>query len=198
MKDSFHQRIVKGREDAVNPEQTGTKACAWYQFDLAPGQTAIVRLRLTRMIEPSRLVPYVAADFDGLFAERIAEADEFYSFAPATLSEDGKRVQRQAFAGLLWTKQFYHFVVETWLKGDPGQPTPPAARLQGRDAQWVHLYNEDVISMPDKWEYPWYAAWDLAFHAIPLAMVDPEFAMRQLTAVSARVVHASERADPGV
>jgi hypothetical protein len=180
VKDSFHQRIVQGRQDAVNPEQTGTKACAWYKLDLAPGQTSIVRLRLTRMIEPSRLVPYVEADFDGLFAERIAEADEFYSFCPGTLSEDGKRVQRQAFAGLLWTKQFYHFVVETWLNGDPGQPPPPAARLHGRNAQWVHLYNEDVISMPDKWEYPWYAAWDLAFHAIPLAMVDPEFAMGQL------------------
>jgi hypothetical protein len=132
------------------------------------------------MTDASRLVPYVEPDFDGLFAERIAEADEFYSFCPETLSEDGKRVQRQAFAGLLWTKQFYNFVVETWLEGDPGQPTPPAARLQGRNAQWVHLYNDDVLSMPDKWEYPWYAAWDLAFHAIPLAMVDPEFAMRQL------------------
>jgi Mannosylglycerate hydrolase MGH1-like glycoside hydrolase domain len=180
VKDSFHQRVIKGRQEAVNPEQTGTKACAWYQLDLAPGQTSIVRLRLTRMIEPSRLVSYIGEDFDGLFAERIAEADEFYSFAPSTLSEDGKRVQRQAFAGLLWTKQFYHFVIETWLKGDPGQPQPPASRLQGRDAQWVHLYNEDVISVPDKWEYPWYAAWDLAFHAIPLALVDPEFAMGQL------------------
>jgi len=180
VKDSFHQRVIKGRLEAVNPEHTGTKACAWYQFDLAPGQTTIVRLRLTRMIDPSRLVPYVEADYDGMFAERIAEADEFYSFCPGSLSEDGQRVQRQAFAGLLWTKQFYNFVVETWLKGDPGQPPPPAARLEGRDAQWVHLYNEDVISMPDKWEYPWYAAWDLAFHAVPLALVDPEFAMGQL------------------
>jgi len=180
VKDSFHQRVVKGREEAVNPEQTGTKACAWYTLQLDPGQTTIVRLRLMHMTDASRLVPYVEPDFDGLFAERIAEADEFYSFCPGTLSEDGKRVQRQAFAGLLWTKQFYNFVVETWLEGDPGQPTPPAARKHGRNAQWVHLYNDDVISMPDKWEYPWYAAWDLAFHAIPLAMVDPEFAMRQL------------------
>ena len=180
VKDSFHQRIVKGREEAVNPEQTGTKACAWYTLNLEPGQTTIVHLRLTETTEPSRLVSYVDTDFDGLFAERIAEADEFYSFCPGSLSDDAKRVQRQAFAGLLWTKQFYNFVVETWLKGDPGQPQPPAARLQGRDAQWVHLYNEDVISMPDKWEYPWYAAWDLAFHAIPLALVDPEFAMAQL------------------
>jgi hypothetical protein len=180
VKDSFHQRIVKGREEAVNPEQTGTKACAWYTLKLEPGQTSILRLRLMRLTEPSCLVRYAGADFDGLFAERIAEADEFYSFCPGSLSEDGKRVQRQAFAGLLWTKQFYYFVIETWLKGDPGQPPPPAARLQGRDAQWVHLYNEDVISMPDNWEYPWYAAWDLAFHTIPLALVDPEFAMAQL------------------
>ncbi|MBZ5634535.1 MAG: glucosidase [Acidobacteriia bacterium] len=180
VKDSFHQRIIKGRQDAVNPEQTGTKACAWYQLDLAPGETSMVRLRLTQATDLSPLVPIIAADFDGIFAKRIAEADEFYSFAPATLSEDGKRVQRQAFAGLLWSKQFYHSVVETWLKGDPGQPPPPASRLTGRNAQWVHLYNEDVISMPDKWEYPWYAAWDLAFHAIPLALVDPEFAMGQM------------------
>jgi hypothetical protein len=180
VKDSFHQRIVEGREEAVNPEQTGTKACAWYTLNLEPGQTSIVRLRLMRTTDPSCLVPYAGADFDGLFAKRIAEADEFYSFCPKSLSEDGKRVQRQAFAGLLWTKQFYHFVVETWLKGDPGQPPPPAERLQGRDAQWVHLYNEDVLSVPDKWEYPWYAAWDLAFHMIPLALVDPEAAMSQL------------------
>ncbi|MGZ7030214.1 MAG: MGH1-like glycoside hydrolase domain-containing protein, partial [Terriglobales bacterium] len=157
VKDSFHQRVVKGNVEAVNPDQTGTKACAWYTLQLDPGQTTILRLRLTHMTDASRLVPYAGPDFDGLFAERIAEADEFYSFCPATLSEDGKRVQRQAFAGLLWTKQFYHFVVETWLEGDPGQPTPPAARLHGRDSQWVHLYNDDVISMPDKWEYPWYA-----------------------------------------
>ncbi len=112
--------------------------------------------------------------------ERILEADEFYSFAPPTLSGDARSVQRQAFAGLLWSKQFYHFVVETWLKGDPGQPAPPASRLTGRDSQWIHLYNEDVLSMPDKWEYPWYAAWDLAFHTIPLALVDPDFAKNQL------------------
>ena len=180
VKNSFHERIIQGRQEAVNPEQTGTKACAWYKLELAPGQTSIVRLRLTRMTGPSRMAAYLASDFDGLFAKRIAEADEFYSFCPGTLSEDAKLVQRQAFAGLLWTKQFYHFVIEKWLKGDPGQPVPPAARLHGRNAQWVQLYNEDVISMPDKWEYPWYAAWDLAFHAIPLAMVDPEFAMNQM------------------
>jgi len=176
VKDGFHRHIIHGERGAVNPEETGTKACAWYQFDLAPGESRTLRLRLTRSTEPTRLVK----DFDGLFAERILEADEFYSFFPANLSEDAKRVQRQAFAGLLCSKQFYHFVVETWLKGDPGQPTPPASRLKGRNSNWIHLYNEDVISMPDKWEYPWYAAWDLAFHTIPLSLVDPDFAKGQL------------------
>jgi hypothetical protein len=176
VKDAFHRYLIRGEEDAVNPAQRGTKACAWYRFDLAPGQTEVLHLRLEQASEPSTLVK----DFDGLFAERIAEADEFYSFAPDHLSPDGRQVQRQAFAGLLWSKQFYHYVVETWLKGDPAQPIPPAQRLKGRNAQWVQLFNEDVISMPDKWEYPWYAAWDLAFHTIPLSLVDPDSAKTQL------------------
>jgi hypothetical protein len=176
VKDAFHRRVIQGSEDAVNPARHGTKACAWYRMDLAPGETQVLRLRLAQALEPSTLVH----DFDGLFAERIAEADEFYSFAPPTLSEDGKRVQRQAFAGLLWSKQYYSYVVETWLKGDPGQPPPPASRLKGRNSQWVHLFNEDIVSMPDKWEYPWYAAWDLAFHMIPLSLVDPDLAKSQL------------------
>ncbi len=125
VKDAFHQRIIHGREDAVNPDQHGTKACAWHQFNLAPGQSEVIRMRLTEHTEPSRLI----TDFDGLIAERICEADEFYGFAPQSLSEDGKRVQRQAFAGLLWSKQFYHFVIEDWLKGDPGQPPPPGEPL---------------------------------------------------------------------
>jgi hypothetical protein len=133
-------------------------------------------MRLTERTDPTRLIQ----DFDGLFATRICESDDFYSFASATLSEDAKRVQRQAFAGLLWSKQFYHFVVDKWLKGDPAQPPPPPDRAGGRDSQWVHLFNEDVISMPDSWEYPWYAAWDLAFHMIPFALVDPDFAKGQL------------------
>jgi len=175
-KDAFHRRVIHDQRDAVNPEPHGTKACGWYTFDLAPGQTEILRLRLTRRSDASQKVQ----DFDGIFAERIAEADEFYSFARPDLSEDGKRVQRQAFAGLLWSQQFYHFVVEDWLKGDPTQPKPPESRLTGRDSGWVHLFNEDVVSMPDKWEYPWYAAWDLAFHMIPLALVDPHGAKNQL------------------
>jgi hypothetical protein len=126
--------------------------------------------------EPTRLLH----DIDELFAERICEADEFYSFARKDLSPDAKQVQRQAFAGLLWSKQYYHYSVADWLKGDPAQPVPPAERLQGRNSQWVQLYNEDVLSMPDTWEYPWYASWDLAFHMIPLALVDPENAKAQL------------------
>ncbi len=176
VKDAFHRRVVHGQEDAVNPALRGTKACAWYKFNLAAGQTQTIRLRLTLRTEASRLVH----DIDGVFAERMAEAEEFYSFANPALSEDGKRVQRQALAGLLWSRQYYHFVVADWLKGDPGQPKPPAARLKGRDSNWVHIYNEDVLTMPDKWEYPWYAAWDLAFHMIPLALVDPDNAKAQL------------------
>ena len=176
VKDAFHQRIIHGNEGAVNPALRGTKACAWYKFNLAAGQTQTIRLRLTLRTEPSRLIH----DIDGVFDERMAEADEFYSFANPTLSDDGKRVQRQALAGLLWSKQYYHFVVADWLKGDHGQPKPPASRLDGRDSNWVHIYNEDVLTMPDKWEYPWYAAWDLAFHMIPLALVDPDNAKSQL------------------
>jgi hypothetical protein len=176
LKDAFHERVIHGRENAVNPAQHGTKACAWHRFDIGPGQTEILRLRLTEVTEPSRLVH----DFDGVFAERIVEADEFYCFAPQNLSTDAKRVQRQAFAGLLWSKQYYHFVIEDWLKGDLGQPPPPASRVQGRNSRWIHLFNEDIISMPDSWEYPWYAAWDLAFHMIPFAQVDPDFAKNQL------------------
>src|SRR5712691_4302080 len=179
-KDAFHQRVIHGRVDAVSPAERGTKASAWYQLELAPGQAEIIRLRLARRTDPSRLVHYVTEDFDGLFAERVAEAHEFYSFAPSTLSEDGKRVQRQALAGLLWSRQFYHFVVEDWLNGDPLQPPPPPSRLNGRDSAWVHIYNSDVLSMPDKWEYPWYAAWDLSFHMIPMALVDPDNAKAQL------------------
>jgi hypothetical protein len=176
VKDAFHRRVIHNQVEAVNPAERGTKACVWYRLDLAPGETQVLHMRLTSRPEPSQLV----SDEAGIFAERIAEADEFYSFAPATLSKDGRLVQRQAFAGLLWSRQFYNFVIEDWLKGDPGLPPPPASRLNGRNAHWVHLYNKDVISMPDKWEYPWYAAWDLAFHMIPMALVDPDFAKGQL------------------
>jgi hypothetical protein len=176
VKDAFHRRVVHNAIDAVNPAQTGTKACAWYQFDVAAGQSEVIHVRLAGKSQPSALVH----DVDGIFAKRIAEADEFYSFAPAALSGDAKSVQRQAFAGLLWSKQYYHFVVDNWLKGDPGQPPPPRERLKGRDSQWVHLFSEDVLSMPDTWEYPWFAAWDTSFHMMAMALVDPDFAKSQL------------------
>jgi hypothetical protein len=140
-----------------------------------------VRLRLTREGESATGDPDPGAGFDALFARREAEADEFYgSIQPTGLSEDAANVQRQALAGLLWSKQYYHYVVETWLDGDPSQPPPPPERRRGRNATWRHLYNDDIISMPDKWEYPWYAAWDHAFHMIPMALVDPAFAKSQL------------------
>ena len=136
-KDAFHRRVIHSQLDAVNPAQHGTKACAWYRFDLAPGQSETIHMRLSERAGSTRLMQ----DFDGIVATRIAEADEFYSFAPATLSEDGKRVQRQAFAGLLWSKQYYHFVVDRWLKGDPAQPPPPACRaLRAATRSGMHLY----------------------------------------------------------
>ncbi len=178
VKDGINDRVVLGRREAVNPERTGTKMAAHYPLHLAPGESATVRLRL------SNSPPHgdcLGAEFDALLGRRIAEADEFYATViPARLDADGRRVMRQAFAGLLWGKQFYHYYVRRWLAGDPAYPPPPAVRMVGRNHEWTHLYNEDVISMPDKWEYPWYAAWDLAFHCVPLALVDPDFAKDQL------------------
>jgi Mannosylglycerate hydrolase MGH1-like glycoside hydrolase domain/Glycosyl hydrolase family 63 C-terminal domain len=174
VKDGINDFVVNGRRDAVNPNQQGTKASAHYSFNIVPGQTATIRLRLTNSAE-SR------GDFEKVFQARTREADEFYSSViPANLDEDAQRVMRQSLGGLLWSKQFYHYVVEDWLEGDPATPKPPAERKQGRNRDWKHLHNADVISMPDKWEYPWYAAWDLAFHCIPLALVDSEFAKEQL------------------
>jgi hypothetical protein len=176
-KDAFHERLIQGREDAVNPAHMGTKACAWYRLELAPGEQRVLRMRLRAVSRPAAAL--ANEEFEAVFEARLREADEYYSFAPH-LSDDGRAVQRQAFAGMLWTKQFYNFVVADWLNGDPAFPPPPEERKFGRDHEWIHLYNEDVISMPDKWEYPWYAAWDLAFHTIPFAMVDPDYAKSQL------------------
>jgi hypothetical protein len=173
-KDSFHRYITEGWLNAVNPDETGTKACGVYRIDLDCNGSKVLHFRLHSGDTP-------APDFHQVFLDRIEEADDYYSFAPASLSDDARMVQRQAFAGLLWSKQFYHYVVEEWLKGDPAMPTPPPERLLGRNRTWVHVYNDDVLSMPDKWEYPWFAAWDLAFHTIPLAMVDPDFAKQQLS-----------------
>src|SRR5574341_1426669 len=178
VKDGIDACGVEGRADAVNPTRTGTKAAAVYRVTLAPGESATARLRLSNSPIPGD--PFGRA-FDATFAQRLREADEFYATViPKQLSDDAKRVMRQAFAGLLWSKQFYHYYVRRWLQGDPTGPPPPPERWHGRNGEWLHLYNEDVISMPDKWEYPWYAAWDLAFHMIPLALVDPDFAKAQL------------------
>ncbi len=178
VKDSFHDYVIHGDKEAVNPDKIGSKAAAHYTLSLAPGASDQVHLRFTHKGDATSLTRH---SIDETFKKRIHEADEFYdSLAPSDLSEDARRVQRQAFAGLLWSKQFYHYDLQRWLKGDPMGPEPPRERLYGRNSDWTHLYNADVISMPDKWEYPWYAAWDLAFHCIPLALVDSTFAKEQL------------------
>ncbi len=179
VKDAFHEYVVHGNHAAVNPARTGTKAAANYTLTIGPGESAIVRLRLTDRSFEATEKAFDA--FDEIFHARLTEADEFYrQVIPAELSDDARSVMRQSLGGLLWSKQFYHYVIEEWLEGDPAHPAPPAARKQGRNREWKHLHNADVISMPDKWEYPWYAAWDLAFHCVPLALVDSEFAKEQL------------------
>ena len=205
VKDAFHEYLVHANKLAVNPALTGTKMAAYSMFHLAPGEAASMRLRLTDLdplgsMDPE--LPWIGMSgaagqhtpsagalapgnfgegFDGVFSQRMKEADEFWdSRIPRHLSSDARMVMRQAYAGMLWSKQFYHYDVETWLEGDPAGPAPPAGRLKGRNKDWAHLYNDDVLSMPDKWEYPWYAAWDLAFHCIPLAIADSDFAKEQL------------------
>jgi len=177
-KDAINDYIVNGATDAVNPEQTGTKASTHYLLNVPAGESVTVKLRLSPSATGEAAVGPI---FDRIFADRQREADEFYSsIAPDNVSGDARTVMRQAFAGLLWSKQFYHYVVRDWLQGDPAFPQPPGERKGGRNHEWGHLYNADVISMPDKWEYPWYAAWDLAFHCVPLALVDSDFAKEQL------------------
>ncbi|MGE3843291.1 MAG: glucosidase, partial [Vicinamibacterales bacterium] len=175
-KDGLHEYIVNGRMEAINPARVGTKIGVLWHRHVPAGATLDVRLRLART---DLHAPFAA--FDAVIAARQAEADAFYdSVHPASLSSAERKVQRQALAGMLWSQQCYRLDVARWLRGDAGQPEPPRARLKGRNAGWTHLNNADVISMPDKWEYPWYAAWDLAFHAVPLALVDVDFAKAQL------------------
>jgi hypothetical protein len=176
VKDGINDYIVQGKTGVVNPEQVGTKAAAHYEFTIAPGQVKIFRLRLT---DSANLIEPFGTVFDNIFQARKQEADEFIErISPDNSSEDARNIQRQALAGLLWTKQFYHYVVDYWLEGDPTQPPPQ--RRYVRNQEWIHLYNDDILSMPDKWEFPWFAAWDLAFHTVGLAMVDPDFAKQQL------------------
>jgi hypothetical protein len=175
-KDGFHECIVEGKLDRVNPAGVGTKAGVWYRSSVPSGGTFKVRLRLT---SGESAAPF--EDFDACMAQRQREANEFYAELQKDIAvEDEKIVQRQALAGLIWSKQFYHYDVARWLKGDPSQPPPPPERLHGRNVDWRNLNNADIISMPDKWEYPWYASWDLAFHCIPFALIDPAFAKHQL------------------
>ena len=202
MKDAFHEFVVNGRADAVNPARAGTKCAAHHVLVLAPGEERVLRLRLYGAEEQPKEI--FGRNFPEVVETRRCEADEYYTalfgganrhataapfgVAPAGRavgvaefdSDEAHRVSRQAYAGLLWSKQFYHLVVKDWIKGDPGQPAPPEGRRSGRNSDWPHLYTRDVIAMPDTWEYPWFAAWDLSFHMIPFARIDPHFAKEQL------------------
>jgi hypothetical protein len=177
-KDAFHDWLLHGRTEAVNPARVGSKAAAHYRRVLQPGETWVIRLRLQPDTAEAKTLD---EGFDALFAQRIAEADAFYRrVTPFEMPEDLRRVQRQAFAGLLWSKQFYQLDVNRWLSGDRTEPTPPASRRTGRNHEWWHLDAADVLSMPDKWEYPWFASWDMAFHCVAFALIDADFAKQQL------------------
>ena len=200
VKDSINDAIVQNRIELVNPDKVGTKAAAHYKFTLRPNESRTVGLRLVRVkdameggapaapgsreLAPPKSLCNAFTGFDEIFATRQTEADEFYSsIAPANITAEHRAIQRQALSGLLWTKQFYYYIIREWLAGDPANPPPPASRLDGRNSDWRHLYNERVMSMPDTWEFPWYASWDLAFHCIPFALVDSHFAKGQIDAI---------------
>jgi hypothetical protein len=177
VKDAFHDAVIHSRYDGVAENPTGTKLAPMYEFNLAAQSSVTVKLRLSKKAIPSNPLD---AHFDSLFTTRIAEADDFYKVIAQTKNKEHAQIQRQAFAGMLWSKQYFNIDIPKWLNGDKGQIPPPAARKTGRNHQWHSLNNEDIISMPDKWEYPWYAAWDLAFHCVPISLVDPQFAKEQL------------------
>jgi hypothetical protein len=186
VKDGINDYIVQGRKDAVNPERRGTKVAAYYRLGVGPGQSARMRLRLTdqapggRRARPARVGWPVARDFDEILAARSREADEFYrSVTPPSSTPAAADVMRQAIAGMLWSKQFYYLDADQWLEEHRAHPLHPGNR-HFRNQEWFHMINEDIISMPDKWEYPWYAAWDLAFHTLPISIVDPDFAKQQM------------------
>jgi len=178
-KDAFHDYVVHGNRSAVNPQPFGTKVAAYYRLEIPAGAETVVRMRLFAREE--RPKEAFGENYNRVIKQRIAEADEFYQqVIPGGLDRQQRLVARQAYAGMLWSKQFYHYVVEDWLRGDPNMPPPSEARKRGRNADWPHLFNRDVISVPDKWEYPWYAVWDSAFHMLPFAHLDPQFAKDQL------------------
>ncbi|MGO9604316.1 MAG: MGH1-like glycoside hydrolase domain-containing protein [Candidatus Binataceae bacterium] len=214
VKDAFHRYVIDGERTAVNPDKAGTKAAMHYEFAVPAGGEVSVRLRLSSTREAGKTP--LDDEFEQLFAQREREADEFYADIfrwgeelanesapgsstgsapestqpPSTFSSEERNVIRQAMAGLVWSCQFYHYIGYDWLEGDPSAPPPPRERLTGRNHDWGHLYARDVMSMPDKWEYPWFAAWDLAFHTMPYMVIDPDFAKRQLELVmSERFMH---------
>jgi hypothetical protein len=179
VKDAFHEYLVAGNAGAISPEERGTKAAAHVRLEIPPGEERVLRLRLFSTAEPPDET--FGGAFEAVFDARLAEADAFYaSRIPDGLSPEATEVARGAYAGLFWSKQFYHYIVRDWLEGDPAGPPPPEARKNGRNAAWTHMFNRDVVSMPDKWEYPWYASWDLAFHTVAFADVDPDFAKDQI------------------
>ncbi len=179
VKDGINDCVVQGNQGAVNPGKQGTKVAAHYKVNVAAGQTSVIRLRLSRTSPGQKGNPFGKA-FDGIFADRLREADEFYkSVTPPSVNEDAANVMRQAIAGMLWSKQFFFFDGDNWLDEHNSNPLHRGYR-NARNSEWFHMLNEDIISMPDKWEYPWYAAWDLAFHTLPLSIVDPDFAKEQM------------------
>jgi hypothetical protein len=179
-KDAFDRYLVQGEVSAVNRENHGTKAAFVFRLNLNAGESRVLRLRLLRedKQEPAQITQ---ASFEGCFTQRQAEAEQFYADRmPSAYTNDERNIARQAYAGLLWSKQFYYYISQRWLEGDPSQPTPPKERLSRSNAQWRHLFCRDILSVPDKWEFPWFAAWDTAFHMIPMAEIDPTFAKNQL------------------
>lgn len=183
VKDAFHDYIIEEIEDAVNPQHKGTKTCGWYAFEsgdgIPPGDFVTVRFKYTN--NKPDFGDFDEQQFDDIIEARQDEADEFYwQISPHPIPDDLRAIQRQALAGMLWTKQFYHFIHSQWSKGDPVNPPPPPDRCRVRNTNWQHLHIDDILSLPDKWEYPFFAAWDTAFHCIPLAMIDPEFSKKQL------------------
>jgi Mannosylglycerate hydrolase MGH1-like glycoside hydrolase domain len=179
VKDGINNYLVNGQQDAVNPKKRGTKVTADYQLSVKPGQTVVIRLRLSTMA-PAKIVNSFKNNFEEIFKARLREADEFYkSVTPPGVGKDAANVMRQAIAGMLWSKQYYYFEADHWLEEHKAHPLHPGNRYF-RNREWYHMINEDIISMPDKWEYPWYAAWDLAFHTLPISIVDPDFAKEQL------------------
>ncbi|HEX6984631.1 MAG TPA: glucosidase, partial [Planctomycetaceae bacterium] len=187
VKDGINECVVHGRTDLVNPDKRGSKVSARFHLNLEPGECRVVRLRLTDAAPADfhsgngRGDAPFGSRFDDLFEQRKREADDFYAeLTPPSLAADSANVLRQALAGMLWSKQFYHYDVDKWLEERGSDPFKPARKVAPRNDRWHHMFNGDVISMPDKWEYPWYAAWDLAFHVLPLSLVDPDFAKQQL------------------